>query len=93
MDLSQFSTDDLKAMQSGDLTKVSSAALKTLRTMQTREQIDNDPISQGARNFKSGDSFGQNVVEGIGRGAHRFSMPRPRRCLTPKAHGNHRADT
>ena len=51
MDLSKLSTEDLLALKAGDMTKVSTEGLKALRTSQVAQQIDNDPISQGAKNF------------------------------------------
>ncbi len=73
MDLSQFSTEDLKALQVGDLAKVSTGGLKAMHTLKTRETIDNDPISKGARNFAQepgiyGNSTLSNLAAGVGSG-------------------------
>ena len=51
MDLSKLSTDDLMALKAGDLAKVSTEGLQALRTAHVSQEIDNDPISRGARDF------------------------------------------
>lgn len=68
MDLSQLSTEDLMALKAGDIGKVSTPGLQMLKTGKVRDQIDADPISMGAKNFMADDSFGSNVLTGIGRG-------------------------
>jgi hypothetical protein len=65
MDLSQFSTEDLQALKGGDLSKVSTAGLQMLRHAQVQQQIDTDPISQGARD----PSAGMGVLDKFNAGA------------------------
>lgn len=66
-DLSKLSTEDLLALKDGDLSKVSTDGLKMLRTSQVREQIDADPISQGARNFAADMPFLDKFNAGMGK--------------------------
>jgi hypothetical protein len=78
MDLSKLSTEDLMALQGGDLSKVSSDGLRLLNRSKIADQINNDAISQGARNFaRDGDGTAfdavkrgaRDVVAGLVRGA------------------------
>jgi len=69
MDLSGFSTEDLKALQSGDLSKVSTAGLKALQGQAAHSQAEarvmSDPITQGALHPEEG---GNTFLAGIGQG-------------------------
>jgi hypothetical protein len=67
MDLSSLSTEDLLALKGGDLSKVSTDGLHQLRRAQIATQVDNDPISQGARNFTDGMSFLDKFNAGAGK--------------------------
>jgi hypothetical protein len=67
MDLSKLSTDDLLALKSGDLSRVSTEGLQTLKRGQIAQQIDSDPISQGARNFTDGMSGMEKFNAGVGK--------------------------
>lgn len=66
-DLSKLSTEDLLALKAGDLARVSTPGLQALRTAQVAEQIDNDPISTGARNFAKDMPAGQQFAAGAGK--------------------------
>lgn len=58
VDLSKLSDDDLVALKSGDLTKVSNQGLLTLKgaSMQSpAERVANDPITKGAQDVLSAD--------------------------------------
>lgn len=76
MDLTKFSTDDLLALQSGDLTKVSTPGLKILKSQQfidklKREQpAEYDPNSkewQDKYNPTNGMNSGQKFLAGAGK--------------------------
>jgi hypothetical protein len=68
MDLSQFSTDDLKALQTGDLSKVSTAGLQLLHTQARAHeaaaaQTEN---SQLTKDMREGPSFLGSLGEQVG---------------------------
>lgn len=67
-DLSKLSTEDLLALKAGDLTKVSTDGLQMLRgTSDIAQQIENDPISTGARDFAKDMPAGQQYAAGMGK--------------------------
>src|SRR5438477_12541306 len=67
MDLSKLSTEDLMALKGGDLSKVSTEGLQALKHANTAQQIDNDPISQGARDVTGGMSGLDKFNAGVGK--------------------------
>jgi hypothetical protein len=67
MDLSKLSTEDLMALKGGDLSKVSTEGLQALKHSSIAQQIDNDPISQGARDVTGGMSGLDKFRAGMGK--------------------------
>jgi hypothetical protein len=67
MDLSKLSTDDLMALKGGDLSKVSTDGLHFLNRAKIADQIDNDPISQGAKDPTAGMSGMDKFNAGAGK--------------------------
>lgn len=67
MDLSKLSTEDLMALKGGDLSKVSTDGLHFLNRAKIAAQIDNDPISQGAKDPTAGMSGMEKFNAGAGK--------------------------
>lgn len=67
MDLSGISTEDLLALKAGDLSKVSTPGLQALRHSAAADAVNNDAISQSARDVTGGMGTMDKFNAGVGK--------------------------